>query len=99
MTVVPVAQLLDWLAPNLGTTQEVWAWALHDLLGHGVYGGYAFCNDCLRSVPREFAGYSKARAGVVYAAVSSCDDWYGEPAFDDKSFQNLEKIHVRHYDK
>lgn len=87
---------IDWLVPNLGTTEEVWAWALHDLLGHGIYGGFEFCNDCLYWVLRNLAKYPHWKAELVRNAVSISDDWYGEPGPDDKSFPNLKLMTVRH---
>lgn len=90
---------IDWLVPNLGTTEEVWAWALHDLLGHGIYGGFEFCNDCLYWVLRNLAKYPAWKAELVRNAVSISDDWYGEPGPDDKSFSNLARITVRHDSK
>lgn len=90
---------IDWLVPNLGTTQEVWAWAVHDLLGHGIYGGFEFCNDCLYWILRNLAKYPHWKAEAVRVAVSASDSWFGEPVFDDRSYPNLALIHVRHYAK
>ena len=87
---------IDWLVPNLGTTEEVWAWAVHDVLGHGVYGGFEFTNDCLYWILRNLAKYPHWKAEAVRAAVSLSDDWYGEPEPDDKSYPNLKLITVRH---
>lgn len=89
--------LLDCVAPNLGTTEEVWAWAVHDLLGHGIYGGFEFTNDCLYWILFNLAKYRSNRAELIYDAVSLYDDWYGEPEPGNRSYPNLALITVRHY--
>ena len=88
--------ILDCVAPNLGTIEEVLSWAVHDLLGHGIYGTVGFANDALRWILRNLAHYSEARAGAVFGAVSAYTGWWGEPEPDDKSYPNLELITVRH---
>lgn len=91
--------LLDCVAPNLGTTAEVWAWAVHDLLGHGIYGDVQFANDSLHWVLRNEASYSKKRAALIVGTVSSYTGWWGVPELGDESYSNLQRITVRHDSK
>ena len=88
--------LLDYVAPNLGTTAEVWAWAVHDLLGHGVYGDVQFANDALHWMLLHSAFYTPERAALIVGAVSAYTGWWGEPEIGEKSYHNLRLITVRH---
>jgi len=90
---------VDHVVPNLGTQAECKEWAKHDLFGHGLGLSFVETNDNLRMGLRDHCKYSRELAGIVHRAVSLSDDWFGEPAFDDKSYPNLAKIHVRHYPK
>lgn len=87
----------DIIAPNLGTQDELLAWLLHDLNGHGVTGfSFAETNVILYWYLRKYCSYGYLRARAIYTAVSLSNSWYGEPVKGDKSYPNLSKIHIRH---
>ena len=90
---------VDILVPNLGTQAETKRWLAHDLWGHGIALSFEETNDDLRMGLRDDCGYSRKLAGAIHAAVSASESWFGEPAFDDRSYPNLALIHVRHYPK
>ena len=91
--------LVDFIAPNLGTQAELKAWTLHDICGHDLTGfTFEETNEILYMMLRQ-CGYGWFRAKVIYAGVSISDDWFGIPVIGDKSYPNITKIHVRHYDK
>lgn len=90
--------LVDFIAPNLGTQAELKAWTLHDICGHDLTGfTFEETNEILYMMLRQ-CGYGWFRAKVIYAGVSISDDWFGIPIIGDKSYPNITKIHVRHYD-
>ena len=93
----PIA--VDAFVPNLGTQAEAKEWLGHDLWGHGVYLSFEEANDALRIGLRDNCDYSRKMAGAVHVSVSASDSWFGEPAFDDKSYPNLALIKVRLYAK
>lgn len=91
--------MVDFIAPNLGTQAEVKAWCLHDICGHDLTGfTFEETNEILYTMLRQ-CGYGWFRAKLIYTAVSLSDDWFGIPVIEDKSYSNITKIHVRHYDK
>ena len=91
--------LVDFIAPNLGTQAELKAWTLHDICGHDLTGfTFEETNEILYMMLRQ-CGYGWFRAKVIYTGVSLSDDWFGIPIIGDKSYPNITKIHVRHYDK
>lgn len=91
--------MVDFIAPNLGTQAELKAWCLHDICGHDLTGfSFEETNEMLYMLLRQ-CGYGWFRAKTIYTAVSLSDDWFGIPVIGDKSYINITKIHVRHYDK
>ena len=91
--------MVDFIAPNLGTQDELKAWCFHDICGHDIIGlTFEETNDALYMLLRE-CGYGWVRAKIIYTAVSMSDDWFGLPVIGDRSYINITKIHVRHYDK
>ena len=91
--------VIDFIAPNLGTQEELKAWCLHDICGHDSTGfTFEETNDMLYTLLRR-CGYGWFRAKAIYTAVSLSDEWFGVPTIDDKSYTNITKIHVRHFDK
>lgn len=91
--------MVDFIAPNLGTQAELKAWCLHDICGHDLTGfTFEETNEILYILLRQ-CGYGWFRAKVIHAAVSLSNDWFGVPVIGDKSYTNITKIHVRHYDK
>ena len=90
--------IVDFIAPNLGTQDELLAWLLHDLNGHSVTGfSFEETNAILYWMLRKYCGYGYLRAQAIHTAVSMSDSWYGEPAMGDRSYPNLSRIKVRHY--
>ena len=91
--------MVDFIAPNLGTQAELKAWCLHDINAHDLTGfTFEETNEMLYMLLRQ-CGYGWFRAKVIHTAVSLSDDWFGVPVIGDKSYPNITKIHVRHFDK
>jgi len=70
-------KLVDWLIPNLGTQAETCCWLVHDVLAHDYDVSYETTNDLLRQMLRSIGGYGRARAWMVWRAVSLSRAWFG----------------------
>lgn len=91
--------MVDFIAPNLGTQEELKAWLLHDICAHDLVGfTFVETNEILYQLLRK-CGYGWTRAHMIWAAVSVSDSWFGVPVVGDKSYDNITKIHVRHTDR
>lgn len=86
------------IAPNLGTQDELKCWATHDIFAYDICLSYDETNELLYDMLRK-AGYTWFRARMVYTAVNFSDSWFGRPIPGDREYPNLDKIHVRHFDK
>lgn len=89
---------VDFIAPNLGTQDELKIWLLHDLMGYDIYFTFKETNKILYDNLRKI-GYGWIKANSIWSAVSISDSWFGIPLPDSREYPNLNKIHVRHYDK
>jgi hypothetical protein len=92
--------IVDFVAPNLGTQEEVKAWLTHDIGYYSSIGlSFEQTNELLYQMLRD-CGYGWFRARSIYTAVSMFGEGsFGEPKPNDKEYPNLAKIHMRHYDK
>lgn len=87
------------IAPNLGSQEELKAFICHDLLFYDIGFEFTEANELLYSMLRK-AGYGWFRARLIFTAVDFFgEDHFGRPLPTDREYQNLAKIHVRHYDK
>lgn len=89
---------VDFIAPNLGTQDELKIWLLHDLMAYDIYFSFKETNKILYDNLRNI-NYSWIKANAIWSAVSISDSWFGIPLPDSREYPNLNKIHVRHYDK
>lgn len=89
---------VDFIAPNLGTQDELKAWCFHDICGYDIYFSFKETNNILYNSLRKI-GYGWYKANVILAAVSFSDSWFGKPLPNTREYRNLNKIHVRHVDK
>lgn len=89
---------VDFIAPNLGTQAELKAWLFHDICGYDIYFSFKETNKILYDTLRKI-GYSWFKANAIWSAVSISDAWFGMPVPNSREYPNLNKIHVRHYDK
>lgn len=89
--------LVDFIAPNLGTQDELLAWLTHDLLSYDLGFTFEETNAILYWMLRNYCGYGYLRARSIHAAVSVSDSWFGTPSMGDKEFPNIKRIKVRHY--
>lgn len=89
---------VDFIAPNLGTQDELKIWLLHDLMGYDIYFSFKETNKILYDNLRHI-NYGWIKANAIWSAVSISDSWFGRPLPDSREYPNLSKIHVRHYDK
>ena len=91
--------LADVVMPNLGSQPELKAALVHDLNAYAKSGlTFSETNELFRAMLRH-AGYGYMRAGLIWAAVSMNDSWFGEPLPTDREYPNLEKIKLRYFDK
>lgn len=89
---------VDFIAPNLGTQDELKIWLLHDLMGYDIYFSFKETNKILYDNLRNI-NYGWIKANAIWSAVSISDSWFGRPLPDSREYPNISKIHVRHYDK
>lgn len=90
--------MVDFIAPNLGTQDELKCWLVHDLNAYDICLSYEETNWLLYEMLRKI-GYGWFRARAIYTAVNMSESWFGQPLPRDREYPNLAKIHVRHYDK
>lgn len=90
--------LVDFIAPNLGSQDELKAWFLHDCMAYDIGWTFKETNEILYNNLRK-CGYGWFRAKMIYSAVSMSDSWFGQPEIGDREYINIDKIKVRHYDK
>lgn len=89
---------VDFIAPNLGTQAELKAWLFHDICGYDIYFSFKETNKILYDTLRKI-GYGWVKANAIWSAVSITDSWFGIPLPNSREYPNMNKIHVRHYDK
>lgn len=89
---------VDFIAPNLGTQAELKAWLFHDICGYDIYFSFKETNKILYDTLRKI-GYGWFKANAIWSAVSITDSWFGMPLPNSREYPNMNKIHVRHYDK
>lgn len=89
---------VDFIAPNLGTQEELKIWLLHDIMGYDIYFSFKETNKILYDSLRGI-GYSWIKANSIWAAVSISDSWFGMPLPNSREYPNYNKLHIRHYDK
>jgi len=85
--------LVDLIAANLGTQEEVWAFAVHDTLFYGFGITFETANDILRQQLRLDAKYGRIRANVIHWGVST---EFARKAFennDEEEELNKQKLH------
>lgn len=87
------------IAPNLGNQEEMKAYILHDLLYYDIGFTFEEANELLYSMLRQ-CGYGWFRARLIYNAVSLFGkDHFGLPIVGDREYENITKLHIRHFDK
>ena len=94
-------KLIDYFAPNLGTQGELKTYLLHDLLSYDIYFSFNENNDIFYKNLRDknYCNYGYMKAKIIKGFVSISDSYFGIPLPDSREYPNLNKIHVRHYDK
>jgi len=90
--------LVDFIAPNLGTQDELKAWIQHDLMAYDIYFTFKETNAILYNTLRKI-GYGWWKAKLIWGAVSATDSWFGKPLPRTREYVNLNKIHVSHSHK
>lgn len=91
--------LVDYLTPNLGSQPILKCWLTHDINAYDKSGlSFSETNALLRDMLQK-AGYGHMRRNLIWAAVSANDSWFGEPLKGDREYPNLDKIHLRHFDR
>ena len=91
--------MADIVMPNLGSQPELKCALVHDINAYDRSGlSFQETNALFRDMLQR-VGYGYMRRNLIWAAVSANDSWFGEPSPDDREYPNLDKIHVRHFDR
>ena len=89
-------KLVDWVAPNLGTQEEIKRWLNHDLWSYDLGLTFKENNQILRDDLEKFCGYGWIRRNGIYCAVSISDSYFGTPKPNEREFVNVDKIKIFH---
>ena len=92
-------KVVDYYAPNLGTQAELKTFLIHDLLSYDIYFSFEENNNIFYNNLRNWCKYNWFKAKTMWGFVSISDSYFGTPLPDSREYPNLNKIHVRHYDK
>lgn len=92
-------KIVDYYAPNLGTQEELKTYLIHDLLSYDIKFSFEENNNIFYNNLRNWCKYGWWKSKVMWGFVSVSDSYFGTPLPDSREYPNLNKIHVRHYDK
>lgn len=91
---------IDFFAPNLGSQAEIKSWLLHDLGSYDLIGvTFEENNELLYFSLVRYADYWKIKASTIKFFVGIKDSYFGVPLEGDREYPNVEKIHLRNWDK
>jgi len=92
--------MVDYFAPNLGTQEEIKSWLPHDIGAYDSIGlSFDENNELLHYNLRENAGYGWWSANTIKFFVGVSEGYFGVPLPDSREYSNIEKIHLRNWDR
>ena len=91
--------IVDFFAPNLGTQDEIKCWLMHDIGSYDSTGLTFGENNTLLYYNLRKADYGWFMANTIEGFVSVSDNYFGVPLEDSREYPNIEKIHLKNWDK